>query len=296
MRLRGYLLFIFFILTLFASINTQDIKSLKDSIDLNKEMLQRLYPDMAPRYDMNISIPTINTTFGRDRIQYTKFEDFKIAPFLMSRTISSKVNFMGTGSEDIFSIQKTAIATYSPLPRLSLHSATTFGFIDTPFFGRGNYYILNAGTNYLISPNLIWGISGSYHSDFDVMPYWNIATDLRYMPTRGLLLEGSLGYTRTTTNDLNINQSAILLDLHARQRLTDDWYLNAYGGFPVNQKTNTPQKPMMPIMNNTYYGGTVEYWFKPTVGAEAGIIWVRDMFSGKMRAQPKLELKFRPGK
>ncbi|HBU46247.1 MAG TPA: hypothetical protein DEB36_10860, partial [Porphyromonadaceae bacterium] len=104
------------------------------------------------------------------------------------------------------------------------------------------------------------------------------------------------GFMKTGANMFNLNQSAVLIDLHARYRLSDDWFLNAYGGFPVTQKTNRPGVPMMPMMDNTHYGGTVEYWFQPTVGAEAGLIWVRDMFSGKMRPQPKLELKFRPGR
>jgi hypothetical protein len=52
----------------------------------------------------------------------------------------------------------------------------------------------------------------------------------------------------------------------------------------------------MVVMNTPYYGGSVEHWFKPTMGVEAGVIWIRDMFSGKMRPQPKLELLFRPGK
>ncbi len=46
-------------------------------------------------------------------------------------------------------------------------------------------------------------------------------------------------------NMFGLNQSAVLIDLHARYRLSDDWFLNAYGG-------------------------TVEYWFQPTVGRKQG--------------------------
>ena len=45
----------------------------------------------------------------------------------------------------------------------------------------------------------------------------------------------------------------MLIDVHARYRLSDDWFLNAYGGFPVTQKTNRPGVPMMPMMDNTHY-------------------------------------------
>ena len=53
---------------------------------------------------------------------------------------------------------------------------------------------------------------------------------------------------------------------------------------------------MLPMMNTPYFGGTVEHWFKPTMGVEGGMICSRDMMSGKMRPRPKLELKFRPGR
>lgn len=278
------------------TVSGQEKYNLIDSLKLNQELLNRMYPDM-PRQSsaMSVSIPTINPILGRDGIQYSRFEDFSITPFLLPRTSPSGVNFFGVGADDIFSKNRTAIASYSPMPRLNLHTAATLGLVETPFFGKANYYILNAGANYLVSPNLMAGISGSYNSDFDVLPYWNVAADLQYMPTHSLMLEGSVGYTKTAPNMFNLNQSAVQVDLHARQKITKDWYLNAYGGFPISQHNNQPQRPMMPIMNQTYYGGTVEHWFKPTVGAEAGIIMVRDMFSGKMRAQPKLELKFRPG-
>ena len=101
---------------------------------------------------------------------------------------------------------------------------------------------------------------------------------------------------KTARNDFSVNQSAVMIDLHGRYRLNDDWYLNAYGGMPVLQNNNRPDMPMSPMMNTPYYGGSVEHWFKPTMGVEAGMIWMRDMFSGKMRPQPKLELLFRPGR
>ena len=42
-------------------------------------------------------------------------------------------------------------------------------------------------------------------------------------------MDGGLTYLKSAANPFNVNQSALLLDLHGRYRLTDDWYLNAYG-------------------------------------------------------------------
>ncbi len=298
MKIKYTIVIIFSIILYSTNIIAQDIKTitLADSIDLNKEMLRMKYPNMDTSKDFNINVPTINPIIGRNGLQYNRFEDFSISPFLRPQTKPIGINFYGAGTDDILSKSRTAIATYSPIQRLNLHAATTLGLVETPFFGKANYYILNAGANYLLTPNLMAGISGSYNSDFDVMPYWNVSTDLQYIASHNFMIEGSVGYTQTATNRYNISQSAVQIDLHARQRITDYWYLNAYGGMPVWQHNSTPKRPIMPIMNNTYYGATIEHWFTPTVGAEAGLIWVRDMFSGKMRAQPKLELKFRPGR
>ena len=113
---------------------------------------------------------------------------------------------------------------------MNLYSAATLGLIETPFFGKGNYYILNVGANYLLAPNLNAGISGMYNSNFGVVPFWNVSADLQYLAGRNLMLEGSVGYMQTGANMFHLNQSAILVDLHARYRLSDDWP-NAYGGF-----------------------------------------------------------------
>lgn len=295
MRLITFI-YISFLSISILTVNAQEDISIKDSLNLNQELLNRMYPEMKNRSEMHIAIPTINPTLGRDGIQYSKYEDFSITPFMMPRTPMSGVNFFGVGSDDIFSKSRTAIASYSPAPRMNIHAATTLGLIETPFFGKGYNYMLNVGANYLLSPRLMSGVSGTYNADFGVLAHWNVSTDLQYIASPNLMLEGSIGYISTAANAYNIDQSAIQLDLHARQRITNDWYMNAYGGLPVYQQNNQAKRPIMPIMNNTYYGGTVEYWFKPTVGAEAGIIMVRDMFSGKMRPQPKIELKFRPGR
>lgn len=280
----------------FFSVNAQESPVKRDSLKITPDKPLPLQSDSIASEGITITIPTIHPIIGKDGFQYNRFNNFSVNPYLSPRTTPSGVQFYGTGSDNINSKSRTAIASYSPISRMNLYSAATFGLIETPFFGKGNYYILNAGASYLLTPNLNAGLSGMYNSNFGVIPFWNVSADLQYLAGRNLMLEGSLGYMQTGGNVFNLNQSAVLVDLHARYRLSDDWFLNAYGGFPVSQNTNRPAAPMMPMMNNTHYGGTVEYWFQPTVGAEAGLIWVRDMFSGKMRAQPKLELKFRPGR
>lgn len=297
MKIPQQLLLLFFLMFLvFYSVCAQENPIRKDSLRIIPKNPLFLPSDSAAPGGVSVIIPTIHPIVGKDGLQYNRFNDFTVNPYLMSRTQPSGVQFYGTGSDNINSKSRTAVATYSPVPRISLYSAATLGLVETPFFGKGNYYILNAGASYLLTPNLNAGLSGMYNSNFNVIPFWSVSADLQYLAGRNLMLEGSAGFMKTGANMFNLNQSAVLIDLHARYRLSDDWFLNAYGGFPVTQKTNRPGVPMMPMMDNTHYGGTVEYWFQPTVGAEAGLIWVRDMFSGKMRPQPKLELKFRPGR
>ena len=110
------------------------------------------------------------------------------------------------------------------------------------------------------------------------------------------MVDGGLSYMQTAGNTFGVSQSAVMIDLHGRYRLNDNWYLNGYGGIPMMQQNNSTTASMMPVMSTPYYGGSVEHWFNTTTGVEAGMIWMRDMFTGKMRPQPKLELLFRPGK
>jgi hypothetical protein len=293
-KLTLLLLFLSGLLTL--PVKAQENLIRKDSIKLPSRESHVSTTDSAVTSGVSVTIPTIHPVLGKGGLQYNRFSDFSIAPYLTPRTQRSNIQFHGTGSDDINSKSRTAVATYTPAPRISLYSAATLGLVETPFFGKANYYILNGGVNYLLSSNLNAGISGMYNSNFNLIPFWSLSADLQYMAGRNLMLESSLSYMQTANNPFNLDQSAVQIDLHGRYRLTDDWFLNAYGGFPVSQKSNLPSRNLMPMMDNTHYGGTVEYWFQPTMGAEAGLIWVRDIFSGKMRPQPKLELKFRPGK
>jgi len=74
------------------------------------------------------------------------------------------------------------------------------------------------------------GVSGGYNSNFGSLPYWNSGISADYRVTPNLSVDGGLTYLKSAANPFSVNQSALLLDLHGRYRLTDDWYLNAYGG------------------------------------------------------------------
>ncbi len=275
----------------------QDIPVKNDS--LKREVSPKIHSqgtDSLKSGSISLKLPRLNPVTNLQP-QFTPHQRFTInMPYRTPDSSLPRIQWSGVASDFITSKSRTAIAATMPTPNLLLHSSTTLGLVETPWFGKGNYYILNAGASYAISPMLNMGIRGGYHSDFGTLPLWNVGIDATYMLHPNMAINGELRYVHTGQNDFTLNQSALLIDLHARYRLHEDWYLNAYGGMPVKQNNNQPQRPMLPTMNTPYYGGSVEHWFNSTTGVEAGMIWMRDMFTGKMRAQPKLELLFRPGR
>ncbi len=275
----------------------QDIPVKNDS--LKREVSPKIHSqgtDSLKSGSISLKLPRLNPVTNLQP-QFTPHQRFTInMPYRTPDSSLPRIQWSGVASDFITSKSRTAIAATMPTPNLLLHSSTTLGLVETPWFGKGNYYILNAGASYAISPLLNMGIRGGYYSDFGILPLWNVEIDAAYMLHPNMTIDGELRYVHTGQNDFRLNQSALLIDLHARYRLHDDWYLNAYGGMPVRQNNNQPQGPMLPTMNTPYYGGSVEHWFNSTTGMEAGMIWMRDMFTGKMRAQPKLELLFRPGR
>ena len=252
-------------------------------------------PDSLGAKELELKLPRLNPA-EELQPQFSPYDRMTVSPNVYPAMEAPLVHWYGASSDFINSKSRTAVALIMPIPNLSLYSSATLGLVETPYFGKANYYILNAGANYTISPELNVSLRGGYNSDFGHMPYWNVGADAAYMINPNLSVDGGVSYVQTAGNMYNLKQSAILVDLHGRYRLSDDWYINAYGGMPVSQSNNRPGSPMLPMMNRPYYGGSVEYWIKPTVGVEGGVIWMRDMFSGKMRPQPKLELKFRPGR
>ena len=275
----------------------QDIPMKQDSLkrDVPSELrFQGI--DSLKSENFSLKLPRLNPVTDLQP-QFTPHNRFILnIPYHTTNSSLPPIQWCGVASDFITSKSRTAIAATMPVPNLLLHSSATLGLVETPWFGKGNYYILNAGANYAVSSLFNVGIRGGYNSNFGTLPFWNVGFDAAYMLHPNMSIDGGLRYVHTAQNAFMLNQSALLLDLHTRYRLNDNWYLNAYGGMPVHQNNNQPQGPMLPMMNTPYYGGTVEHWFNSTTGVEAGLIWMRDMFTGKMRAQPKLELLFRPGK
>jgi hypothetical protein len=281
-----------------ARIFAQDVPLKQDSLDRKTGVSGELptQSDSLKSGQLPLKLPRLNPAENL-MPQFTPYQRFSLTPQQTNKeTYFPPVHWHGAASDFINTKSRTAIATTMPMPNLLLHSSATIGMVETPFFGKGYYYILDAGARYAINPALTMGISGGYDSNFDVMPLWNAGIDASYQVNRNLMFDGGLTYMKMARNDFSLNQSAVMIDLHGRYRLNDDWYLNAYGGMPILQNNNQPDRPMIPMMNTPYYGGSVEYWFKPTMGVEGGMIWKRDMFSGKMRPQPKLELLFKPGR
>lgn len=228
--------------------------------------------------------------------QFTPYHRYTLSP---QPTVTDSwlppIHWDGAASDFINTKSRTAIASMLPSPRLLLYSSATLGLVETPFFGKANYYILNAGANYAVSSTLNLGITGGYDSNFGSIPFWNTGMNAHYMMSPNFSVDGGVTYIQTGQNMFSLNQSAVLIDLHGRYRLSESWYANAYGGMPLIQRSNTPNAPMMPMMNTPYFGGTFEHWFNPTMGMEGGVMWIQD-FTGKMRPRPKIELLFRPGK
>lgn len=275
----------------------QDISEKQDSLKRDVPTEVRFKGiDSLKSENFSLKLPRLNPVTDLQP-QFTPHNRYILnMPYRTSDSFIPPIQWSGVASDYITSKSRTAIAATMPAPNLLLHSSATLGLVETPWFEKGNYYILNAGANFAVSSAFNVGVSGGYNSNFGTLPYWNVGVDAAFMLNPNMSIDGGLRYVHTAQNVFMLNQSAISLDLHTRYRLNDDWYLNAYGGMPVKQKNNQPQEPMLPMLNSTYYGGTVEHWFNSTTGVEAGLIWMRDMFSGKMRPQPKLELLFRPGK
>ena len=279
-----------------ASGFAQDIPLKRDSLKTDITTPLPGQPDSVESVDLPLKFLRLNPVENLQP-QFTPYDRHTVSPQPGNRSSGlPTVHWSGAAADYFNSKRRTAVAAIMPLPGLLLYSSVTLGLVETPWFGKGYYNILNAGANYAVSPVLNIGVSGGYHSNFGTLPFWNTGVDATVMLHPNLMIDGGVTYMSTASNMFNMNQSAVMVDMHGRYRISDDWFLNGYGGMPVHQNSNHPNRPMMPMMNTPYYGGSVEHWFKPTMGVEAGMIWMRDMFSGKMRPQPKLELLFRPGR
>lgn len=293
--MKSVILWIFFIgasifsLTLDAQENTQ----LKDSLKLNLPgqpalKSDSLQPDALPERDAK-------TLF-----------DYRLKPSLTAHPLgnssdhtidnkvlaSPRVQLSGFGNDYMNMSERTAVASANLSNNLTIYSAATLGVYRTPLFGNINYYNLNAGAAFLLNREISGNAGVFYQSTLkNPLPIAGTYVNMAYRPSDVFRLDGGLTYQRTLGNQFGIRQQSVMFDAHARYRLAEDWYLNAYGGMPFGQSNNLHGMPMLPMMPRPYYGGTLEYWFQPKMGVEGGIIMQQDMF-GKMKPVPKIEFKF----
>ena len=80
--------------------------------------------------------------------QFTPYHRFTLSPQPASGdSWLPPIHWDGAASDFINSKSRTAVASMLPSPRLLLYSSATLGLVETPFFGKAHYYILNAGAN-----------------------------------------------------------------------------------------------------------------------------------------------------
>lgn len=208
-----------------------------------------------------------------------------------------KIDISGYGHDDFINPERTVVFSKNATDRLSLFSANTIGVYKTLLFGNINYYNLNIGANYQFHSSL-QGQSGIFYNSTlrDPLPIAGAYANFNYRAADNLWFDGGASYRKTLGNTYGFDQQSLMMELHSRYQIAENWFLNGYGGTPIYQLNKKPGMPTLPAMPQTYYGGTAEYWFKENMGVEGGLIWIRDIFTGKMRPSPKIELKFGPKK
>lgn len=208
------------------------------------------------------------------------------------KSLPSAVSIRGYGRNEFNNAERTAVFTFQPAANLSFYTAGTLGVYKTLPHGNINYYNLDFGTAFTLSPTLNAN-AGVFYSSSMEMPLSMRGTylNVHHRATDRLQLNGGVSYTNLQAPYANLSQHSVMLNTHIRYQLAEDWFINGYGGLPALPNAGNANTPMHPMMPRTYYGGTVEYWFQPQMGVEGGVIWQQDMF-GKMRPTTKFEIKF----
>ena len=245
--------------------------------------------DNLPFSPMQISTKTLNTwmSFNVDRI---------LPPLsaVFQPPAPSPMSFFGWSSEFRYSRSSMAGVLFNLTPRLSLSSSAALGLTDAPLTGgiggKENFYWVNVGAMYSLNPHTIFSTDVYYHSNYGIIPFWNMLFDASYSPHKSLLIESGINYTRTDKNDLGIKQSSVIFNVHSRFMFDEDIYFNLFGGAPLywNRQARTNPMPMMP---QPYVGGSVEYWFVPKSAIEAGVVWYRSVFSKNMVPRPVIGIR-----
>ena len=200
----------------------------------------------------------------------------------------TRMGITGFGLNSMTHINRTALFSMDASRTVMPYFASTLGVVRTLPYGNINFYSFDVGAAFLLNRS-ISGSAGVFYRNVIQFPmpitggYANFLFDLTY----GTQLFTGATFQNVRINHLGVNQQTVFLEGRLRQRITDRWYVNAYGGTPVFQNTGRLGIPMNPLMT-TYYGGSIEHWFNDRFAVEGGIEWVRSPFSGRMHARPNI--------
>jgi len=214
----NYLLLLLLLLSLSLSGFAQEIPVKRDSLKTGVTSPMARQPDSVRSVYLPLRFPRLNPAENLEP-QFTPYERHTVSPQPGNRSSGlPAVHWSGAASDYFNSKRRTAVAAIMPLPGLLLYSSVTLGLVETPWFGKGYYNILNAGANYAVSPVLNIGVSGGYHSNFGTLPFWNTGVDATVMLHPNLMIDGGVTYMSTASNMFNMNQSAVMVDMHSHYR------------------------------------------------------------------------------
>jgi hypothetical protein len=290
-------LYIFFftglLLTSFAAFSQETVQK-KDSFKRHQLQSLPFHPALAGLDTLIIPLPQ---QLPMDKFNPTAlFNASGNRPSSLNTPQFQKPSFISPyGSTEQFLDYRSGMAgaLLNLSPRLNLYSSATLGIVTSPVFGTAQFYRLNAGGIYALTPSLTLHGDVDYHSNFGNVPLWNTSLDLGYHPGDYFQLNGGLNYLTTGSNRYNIDQNVLMLHAHTRFMLYENVYMNLFGGLPLSQNRNAALYPL-PMFPQTYFGATAEYWFVPTTAIEAGIIWNENPLTKRKSASPVIGIKIDP--
>ncbi|MDO5664443.1 MAG: hypothetical protein Q4G63_04190 [Bacteroidia bacterium] len=287
------LLFIFFTLPIVAQ--EQEVKT-NDTI--HKQL---------PEFQMNIDMQNIGKTqseisskalfrpqlYPELPIQHRPMKFSLINNTPAKSNLPKNVNIGGYGHDFYNNVEQTATFSVGTSQHLTLYSAATLGVHKTLMYGNINYYNIDVGGAFSLSPTMGGNAGVFYRSNLEMpLPMAGAYLNMNYRATERLQLYGGASYRNLNLLPFNMQQELAMLNLRIRYQIADNLYINAYGGTPFYKNTGAQGMPMHPMMPQPYFGGTLEYWFNQNFGVEGGMVWEQDMF-GKLRPKPKFELLFK---
>ena len=139
-----HLLIITFLLIAYRGYAQEATVSYPDSIKLDLPKPILIENELNNFDQINLKFPRLNPA-EKLQPQFSPFQRFNLTPTNYTRNgILPDIHWNGVASDFIFSKSRTAVATAMLTRRLLLHSSATLGIIETPFFGKANFYSINA--------------------------------------------------------------------------------------------------------------------------------------------------------